>query len=654
MENSVWHAFDFMALEGNGTVTKTKLKTLTGQIGTVLDISNAEAGLDEYRSTPYLTFDQYRYYLFKEVFSGLPANPGSGGQKAEGNDTTTATTNGKDTAPTGVVGGGISIKDQHSLEAKLDDVFWTLCKSHYLERDNPVFPDDCVFKLFRIFCMLGEMVENDEGQIEVVMAAAEVESVTHRFLTSLGRGTEWDAEEFDTIASVIGCFKFGIFTTVLESKYAKDVDEGGMREAIGDVHDYYVLDVLKKGFVSKKLDVLPAFREHYCVLQPHMLTLYAGASEKDKRAEIPINAQCRVESVPDSKSKSPLKKVPGGKHHSRFSLFADEKIYEFQACDHRTRLQWLGAFRSAIDHANELVRYQRAAMDKRRIARQEEKEDKEDEDIINNSELDQTKTQLEQEKLARVNAEVQAATLQRQRAIEEKKMKEMEKIREQLEKLLEEERQAKKDEEIVRTLQARILNEEWARRETLEKLQEDQKKMLEEERKKREAFEKLQIEKEKELKEAMSRVEEMEKERRKLDKQLDTALEKTKAANHGQEVLEAKIKIQEQEREAELDKETITSRMTTLAPSASFYVKNRTAGSDRPSYMPMRSASMRETSYSRSIRRSRARPSTNNSTLSVASPAHVGGAGPGSMISDVTSNTNIAIEEVNSNASGEE
>ena len=54
---------------------------------------------------------------------------------------------------------------------------------------------------------------------------------------------------------------------------------------------------------------------------------------------------------------------------------------------------------------------------------------------------------------ARVNAEVQAATLQRQRAIEEKKMKEMEKIREQLEKLLEEERQAKKYEEIVRTLQ---------------------------------------------------------------------------------------------------------------------------------------------------------------------------------------------------------
>merc|ERR1712020_245127 len=99
--------------------------------------------------------------------------------------------------------------------------------------------------------------------------------------------------------------------------------------------------------------------------------------------------------------------------------------------------------------------------------------------------------------------------------------------------------------------------------------------------KKREEFEKMQNDKERELKEAQARVEEMEKERKKLDKQLDHALEKSKAANHGQEVLETKIKIQEQEADAELDKET-ASRVTSLLPSASFYVKNR----DRPSYMP--------------------------------------------------------------------
>ena len=87
-------------------------------------------------------------------------------------------------------------------------------------------------------------------------------------------------------------------------------------------------------------------------------------------------------------------------------------------------------------------------------------------------------------------AEEKTATLLRQKAIEDKKMRELEKIREQLETCLEEERQAKKDEEIVRQLQARVLEEEWGRREALEKLQEEQRMMLEEERRKREEFEK--------------------------------------------------------------------------------------------------------------------------------------------------------------------
>merc|ERR1712061_56336 len=141
----------------------------------------------------------------------------------------------------------------------------------------------------------------------------------------------------------------------------------------------------------------------------------------------------------------------------------------------------------------------------------------------------------------------------------------------------------------------------------------------------------------------------MEKERRKLDKQLDVVQEKTKRAYLSQEILEAKMKLQEHERIVELDKEA--SRTNTLNPSASFYVRansgsgegNRREGG-RPSYMPMRSASMRETSYSRSIRRSRMRPPSNNdSTLSVADTT-------GSVITS----PNIAIEEVNSNGSNSE
>jgi len=78
------------------------------------------------------------------------------------------------------------------------------------------------------------------------MAAGEVESAAQQFMTALGRGADWDPEEFDGVASVIPAFKLGIFVTVLESKYAKDVDDGGLREAVRDVHDFFLLDVIKK------------------------------------------------------------------------------------------------------------------------------------------------------------------------------------------------------------------------------------------------------------------------------------------------------------------------------------------------------------------------------------------------------------------------
>lgn len=80
-------------------------------------------------------------------------------------------------------------------------------------------------------------------------------------MMNLGRGNEWDPEDFDSVASVIPAFKFGIVTTVLESKYARDVDEGGVREALGDVHDFFLLDVVKKGYLGKKMDLVRESRE---------------------------------------------------------------------------------------------------------------------------------------------------------------------------------------------------------------------------------------------------------------------------------------------------------------------------------------------------------------------------------------------------------
>ena len=39
------------------------------------------------------------------------------------------------------------------------------------------------------------------------MAAGEVENVAYQFMMNLGRGMEWDPEEFDAVAAVIPAFK---------------------------------------------------------------------------------------------------------------------------------------------------------------------------------------------------------------------------------------------------------------------------------------------------------------------------------------------------------------------------------------------------------------------------------------------------------------
>ena len=47
-------------------------QALTSNIGHVMGVTGAEKGLDDFQSTPTLTFEQYRFYLQKEVFSDLP------------------------------------------------------------------------------------------------------------------------------------------------------------------------------------------------------------------------------------------------------------------------------------------------------------------------------------------------------------------------------------------------------------------------------------------------------------------------------------------------------------------------------------------------------------------------------------------------------
>ena len=225
----------------------------------------------------------------------------------------------------------ISVADQRSYERKIDEVCWLICNPPYLERSNPVFPESCVLQLWRIFCLLGEMVEDEEGRLEVALAASEVEIITRQFMAGLGKADDWDPEEFDLVVSVIPAFKFSIFLAVIESKYAIDNERDTLSEAVKDLHDMFLLDVIKKGKLKKQMDFLPTFREHWIVVQPRLITLYSNSQEREKRGEIVLDHQVRLEScLSAGSSRSPVKQRP-----HRFFLHANQKKYEFQASNHR-------------------------------------------------------------------------------------------------------------------------------------------------------------------------------------------------------------------------------------------------------------------------------------------------------------------------------
>ena len=114
-----------------------------------------------------------------------------------------------------------------------------------------------------------------------------------------------------------------------------------------------------------------------------------------------------------------------------------------------------------------------------------------------------------------------------------------------------------------------MLTEEWEKREQLEKMQEEQKEILNIERSKREEVESIQEERERKVKEAEKRISDLEEERKKLDDELKKHKEKSRRMNIGQEVLEAKIKVKEQECEKENE---VMSRITSLNQAASTFL----------------------------------------------------------------------------------
>ncbi|KAI5697385.1 hypothetical protein M8J75_009523 [Diaphorina citri] len=310
-----------MASSGGSTV-------LTANIGTILDLYGVEKGLEHFRSTLDLNFHHFKYYLLKEVFSSVPDIH--------------------------------SFAELRAYEGKIDEICWLICKKHYLESrgdksaaNAAILPDTCVYQLFRVFCLLADLIPDSENGdvVQVVLHTSEVGLITSQILSSLG--SEWDQPTFDQITTNIPGFKFSTFLTLLESRFLSHVDRAGLVEAVTGLSQTFIEDVIKKGILLKRGYLLPTLREYWFVLKPTQLVYYKNQEEREQCGIIAIDANSWIDST-----------------LQRIIIHTNERTYEFATYDHRSRLQWISALKLAIVHSGDRHGYQRMLASKRRKHRE--------------------------------------------------------------------------------------------------------------------------------------------------------------------------------------------------------------------------------------------------------------------------------------------
>lgn len=121
-------------------------------------------------------------------------------------------------------------------------------------------------------------------------------SIAQTIANSLG--CIFDEEDFTNLSISMGSVRLTPFIAVLESRCVIGIkDSKAISEAVTDVYQKIVEDVLKKGYLTKKGYIFPSMREFWFVLRPSELTYFKSRSEKDKCGTLPIETGSRVEAT---------------------------------------------------------------------------------------------------------------------------------------------------------------------------------------------------------------------------------------------------------------------------------------------------------------------------------------------------------------------
>ncbi|XP_071344583.1 switch-associated protein 70 [Trachinotus anak] len=522
---SIWHAFVALDVDHRGKVSKSQLKVLSHNLCTVMKIPHDPVALEEHFNDDDkgpLSNEGYMPYLNRFILDKVR-------------------------------------EDFDVLE--FNKMCWTLCYRKNICIKHLLITDNDAFKIWCIFNFLSE------DNYPLVIVIEEIEYFLRKLVESMG--SEWTEEKFADYKLQLNTKKnrltaWELIEMVGMGYFTKGMNRQTLSLGINEVFQELILDVLKQGYMMKKGHKRKNWTERWFILRPNSLSYYVCEDLLEKRGHIILDQSCCVESLPDKDVKKCL-----------FIIKCADKSFEISASDKKKKQEWIQAIQTCIqllrlglpsphrearlrrrelrqrqygeeDHlvekmkqlqaANENKQRQLEAMREKmeeaaaKAALEELRRKKTELDIQDRYRLD-----LEREKMVRQQMEEQVA--QKSSELEQylQRVRELEDMYHRLEEALEDERQAKHDEEAMRKLQARLLEEEATKRAELEQIHQQQQRALSQTEAEKQELVTEQLAKERELQTAMLQLDRLEKERQgaleqyeEVSRKLERAANKTK------------------------------------------------------------------------------------------------------------------------------
>uniref|UniRef100_A0A672LIL8 Switch-associated protein 70 n=1 Tax=Sinocyclocheilus grahami TaxID=75366 RepID=A0A672LIL8_SINGR len=511
---AIWHAFTALDVDKSGKVSKSQLKVLSHNLCTVMKIPHDPVALEEH---------------FKDDDEGPVSNQGY--------------------MP--YLNRFILDKVQDNFDRiDFNRMCWTLCARKNLNRNHLLISDDDAFKIWCIFNFLSE------DRYPLVMVSEEIEYFLRKLTEAMGGS--WIEEKFEEyklqLSSKHQCLNvWELIELVGMGHFSKGMDRQTLSMGINEVFQELILDVLKQGYMMKKGHKRKNWTERWFLLKPNLISYYVSEDLTEKKGDILLDGNYRFSvmiyskccvsfSLPDKEGKKCL-----------FYVKCSDKSFEVSASDKKKKQEWIQGIQTCITllkvghpAPHHEARQKRRELRQKQQAEQEELElrmkelqtanenkqseleamrkkleeaaanaaEEERRRLQTQSELqDLYRVEMEKEKMVRQQMEEQVA--QKSSELEQylQRVKELENMYHRLEEALEEERQARQDEETVRKLQATLLEEEVSKRAELEQIHLYQQQTISQTQAEKQELERERLAKESALQSAMQQLQQLEADR---------------------------------------------------------------------------------------------------------------------------------------------